>query len=207
MDRDRQLVIVVAKQPVPGRVKTRLCPPLSPEQAAGLAVRFLDNTIGIAQESRAEVWLGYAPDDAKAWFVQRYRGIGLVPQGTGDLGERMARLFEAAFRAGFGQVALVGTDTPALTTARIEECLDSLAPNTLVLGPSEDGGYYLIGLTAAHPALFEGAPWSTDNVFVATMALAEEAGLRIVLLPFERDVDTPNDLRRLERAGLMDIVE
>ncbi|HXG24759.1 MAG TPA: TIGR04282 family arsenosugar biosynthesis glycosyltransferase [Chthonomonadales bacterium] len=192
----RRAVVIVTKCPEPGVVKTRLCPPLRPEQAADLAAAFLADTVALAQAVEcAEVFLGYAPAHETLWFRAHYPGLPLLPQGEGDLGSRMARLFASAFSQNFAQVILIGTDTPHLAPERIAAAFSVLSiPDSIVLGPAEDGGYYLIGLSGPCPTLFEGIAWSTDTVLRETVARAEKIGRKTCLLPPERDIDTYEDL-------------
>lgn len=199
----RRAVVIVVKCPEPGEVKTRLCPPLRPEQAANLAKAFLADTVALAQAAGcADVLLGYAPAHATAWFQAHYPGLPLLPQGEGDLGSRMARLFASAFSQNYAQVILIGTDTPRLAPQRIAAAFSALStPDSIVLGPAEDGGYYLIGLSGPCLALFEGIAWSTHAVLSETVARAERIGRKVHLLPPERDIDTYEDLLWLARRA------
>jgi len=192
--RERDAIVIVAKPPEAGRVKTRLCPLLTPEEAAELARAFLDDTIAFARQvSGADVLIGHA--GVATWFFRAYPGVPLLPQGEGDLGARMARLFGAAFREGYRRVILIGADTPHLGPGRLERAFLALeTPGTVVLGPAEDGGYYLIGLSAPCAALFEGIAWGRDRVLAETLYRADAKGLKTHLLPMERDIDTPDDL-------------
>ncbi len=202
----RPALVVVAKQPEPGRVKTRLSPPLSPDEAAALAQALLDDTVrACLSVTGADLFLGYASSSGSSdWFAARFPCAGLLPQGEGDLGARMARLFESVLGAHAAAV-LVGADLPLLTAARIEAALDALTtPGSVVLGPALDGGYYLVGLRRPQPALFAPMAWSTPGVLAETLQRARGAGLSATLLPPERDLDTPSDLEWLEtvRTGL-----
>ena len=122
-----------------------------------------------------------------------------------DLGERMRSVLGALLRAGHPAAIALGTDTPTLPRALLQRAVDLAASGDVdvVLGPSEDGGYYLIGVRDDYPTLFEGVPWSTPAVLDVTLRRADDAGLRSALLPTWFDVDTPDDLARL-RAALID---
>jgi hypothetical protein len=194
---------ILAKYPAPGQVKTRLSPPLAPAQAADLARAFLlDKVAQVRRISGVARVLAFAPPEAAAAF-QSLTGDAcvLIPQDGADLGERLSRLSERLFSAAAPAVAIIGTDSPTLRDDSLREARDALTgPHAdVVLGPTEDGGYYLIGLRRPAPALFRGIPWSTERVLRATRARARAAGLRVHLLPVWYDVDTEADLRRLIR--------
>lgn len=192
-------VAVFAKAPRPGAVKTRLCPPLSPTVAARLYRCFLLDTLDAVRALPGITpVVAYAPRRARAFFAAR-TGMALVPQTGPDLGARMAGVFGRLFARGFGAVVIVGSDSPTLPDDRLHRALRILRAGAAdgVIGPSQDGGYYLIGLRAPCPRLFVGVPWSTDRVLARTLANARRARRRLVVLPPWYDVDTPDDLRRL----------
>jgi rSAM/selenodomain-associated transferase 1 len=128
----------------------------------------------------------------------------LIDQDEGDLGARMERLFERAFELGEAWVILIGADTPHLPSARLAEARTALQEGAdVVLGPAEDGGYYLIGLRQPAPTLLHDMEWSSPTVLQHTLTRAEAEGLRVNLLPIERDIDTPDDLSWLAaREGM-----
>lgn len=191
----RRALIVVGKPPEPGRAKTRLVPPLSEAEAAELAWAFLQDTclaaLGLGWE---RVSLVHPPGS-----LERLRtlGVQLVPQRGHGLGDALAGSF--ADHAEFDQTVLIGSDTPDLPLELVEQASRELASTDVVIGPAADGGYYLLGLRRPHPGLFEGIAWSTERVYAQTVARAESLGLRTAILPGWADVDTPDDLRRLER--------
>jgi len=193
----------MAKLPVPGQVKTRLSPPLTPAEAADLARAFLLDKI--AQVSRlpgVERFMAFSPPDASAEFRAITGGkYGLIRQAGADLGERLSGLSERLLATALPAAAIVGTDSPTLSDDCILEAVDILASGRadVVLGPVEDGGYYLIGLRTPSPFLFRDITWSTPHVLRDTLARAETAGCRVHLLPVWYDVDTETDLRRLAR--------
>lgn len=193
------------KVPEAGSAKTRLAPALGDRGAARLYRAFLDDTLrrtaGTEVEQRT-LWL--AGDDAGLERVrERHPGLPVRPQRGEDLGERMARAMETSFSEGGGRVLILGTDHPTLPPDLPARAFRLLESADLVLGPSDDGGYYAVGLRReAWPAgreLFRGVPWSTGRVLSVTRAKAESAGLRRRELPQWYDVDLPAELARLRR--------
>jgi rSAM/selenodomain-associated transferase 1 len=203
---------VMAKAPQPGRAKTRLCPPLRPAQAAELSAAFLrDITENIALASRAapiDGYLAYAPAGNECWFAGHLaEGTALVladgsppmPHDVQGFGRCLLHAAQALFATGFGAVCLVNSDSPTLPTAvLIQAARALLAPGErIVLGPAEDGGYYLLGMQRPHAHLFAGIAWSTSSVAAATHARAAALGLDVVTLPAWYDVDDAASLGRL----------
>ncbi len=210
MQTDRPgLLIIMAKQPAPGAVKTRLSPPLTPDEALALYQAFLLDTIGLVAAAcrlagTATPALAYAPAPAAEYFRALVPAhFVLLPQRGATLGERLASLPGQAAALGFARVAMIDSDSPTLPPATVAHCFAELArPDVdVVLGPCRDGGYYLIGLNAPQPALFRDIPWSTDQVTRETLAAVRATGLQVALLPPWYDVDTAADLRHL-RAEL-----
>lgn len=192
----RTRIVVFAKAPVPGRVKTRLIPALGAEGAAALAARMLARTL--AEADRAGLGtpeLCADPDPADpAWAGRLPEGpLRLSSQGEGDLGQRMAR---AAARV-LGQserILLIGTDCPALDAPRLTAAARALDAHDAVIHPAEDGGYVLLGLACFDPSIFEGIAWSTPTVAAAAIARIEALGWRLHRAETLRDVDEPADL-------------
>ncbi len=196
----RVALAVMAKAPRPGQVKTRLVPPLSPETAADLYRCFLLDTLDtIRRVQGATPAVAYAPADADHEFASLAPDLPRLPQGEGDLGARMLGVVDRLLGQGFDAAVLVGSDTPTLPVAHLDQAVAGLASGEadVVLGPSDDGGYYLIGLRRLEPALFEGMTWSADTVLAETRRRADAAGLRTSLVPGWFDVDTAADLERL----------
>ncbi len=191
-------VIVFLKAPRPGQVKTRLAADLDGEAAAGIYRMLVGRTLGRV-EGLGDVELRYTPDDAEAevevegW--RRQAGWRLRPQGAGDLGERLGRALAEAFGEGAGRVVVVGTDCPWLEASDVGDAFAALGRSDVVMGPAEDGGYWLLGMDRARPELLRGIPWSTPGVYEATLQRAREAGLRVAELRRLRDVDTLEDWR------------
>ena len=190
----------MAKAPVAGQVKTRLCPPLSPQDAAELSRCFLlDKIAQVRQVTRAEPVVGYAPESAAAVFEALAPGFTLLQQRGDDLTARLLSILERLFAGGCEAAIMIDSDTPTLPVEFLERAVTLVASgeHDLVLGPSDDGGYYLIGLREPRPILFEDVPWSTADVLAVTLARARGLGLRVRLLPAWFDVDTEADLHRL----------
>ncbi len=202
---------MMIKAPRPGASKTRLCPPLAPEEAAGLSGCFLrDTTANIAHVADGR---GPGGGGAPAAGVAVYTPVGMEPAFDGLLpegfcmvaqresgfGERLFGAVEDLLALGYGSVCLIDSDSPTLPAAALAAAVEALARpgDRTVLGPSEDGGYYLIGVKAAHRRLFEDIDWSTERVAPQTRERANELGLEMILLPTWYDVDDGPTLRFL----------
>lgn len=200
-DDRRSAVAIMAKVPQPGQVKTRLCPPLSSQEAAELYRCFLLDKIAQVENLHGAVpVLSYGPPEAQSFFQSFVPPqFLLVPQRGGELGSRLHSTFVQLFGHGFGHVLAIDSDTPTLPSAYLQHALAAIAQpeNDVVLGPTEDGGYYLIGLRDAHRELFDEMPWSTPQVLTETLRRAEAQHLHAVCVEPWFDVDTPDDLRRL----------
>lgn len=194
-------LIVFTRYPVAGRTKTRLIPALGPEGAAALQRRMTECTVAMARqlvrETDITLELRFAGGDAAAIRAWLAPDIFCLPQGPGNLGARLARAFGNAFAAGADRVLAIGSDCPAITPAILQQALAALASNELVLGPSHDGGYYLIGLRQHGPRLFEDIPWGSGAVLSRTLARARQMELSVALLDPLADIDRPEDLRFL----------
>jgi len=194
-------VAIMAKAPLPGQVKTRLCPPLSPDEAAGLYRCFLlDKIQQVRALARARPVIAYAPEEAGQIFGTMAPDLELLPQRGADLGVRLTGILERLLEAGHDGAVAIDSDTPTLPIHLLQQAVDRLADDPAldgVLGPTEDGGYYLIGLKAPQPVLFTDMPWSTADVLPETIRRAEGRRLRLAQLRPWYDVDTPEDLDRL----------
>ena len=191
-------LIIFAKAPIPGEVKTRLCPPLDPDEAASLHGTLVLDAVERAKGlAGASLYVAGAPDLAHPFFkvLEGRYGAKLLPQRGPDLGARMKWAMQDAFQQGAQDVILTGTDLPTLPRTNLVEALTLVTKHDVVLGPTADGGYYLIGLRKMVPALFEGIDWSTSTVFAETKKKIEAAGLSLGLLPECRDLDTLEDLK------------
>jgi rSAM/selenodomain-associated transferase 1 len=187
---------VMAKAPRAGKVKTRLSPPLTLDQAAAINICFLrdttDNIAAVAASGNAAGIISYTPIGEEALFDNLLPAdFALVPQRGDGFGERLLATAEDLLACGYDSVCLIDSDSPTVPAAAFEQAVSELAKpgDRIVLGPSHDGGYYLIGLKRAHPELFANIAWSTSTVFAETIAAAKAANLEAVLLPLWYDVD------------------
>jgi rSAM/selenodomain-associated transferase 1 len=195
---------VMAKAPRPGKVKTRLSPPLTPDQASALNICFIrDTTENIQQVTEVSNSAGlvvYTPVGDEAAFDNLLpRGFLLIGQRGDGFGERLQRACEDLFACGFSAVCLIDSDSPTMPQAALLQAVEWLSRpgDRVVLGGSDDGGYYLIGAKRMHHRLFEQIDWSTDRVFAQTQERAREIGLDSALLPAWYDVDDAATLERL----------
>ena len=192
-------LLVIAKQPTPGQTKTRLSPALAPAEAAALYEAFLCDTLEIARAVPDVIRLIYfAPLDAAAYFAGLAPDFLLTPQSGFGLGERLEYVLTRYLNDGFQHVVVMDSDSPTLPPAFVAQAFRDLSEHEVVLGPCEDGGYYLIGLTRPQPRLLLEVAMSQPNVLRDTLSLAEKERLRVSLLPVWYDVDTPQELVRLK---------
>ncbi|ALK10382.1 TIGR04282 family arsenosugar biosynthesis glycosyltransferase [Blastochloris viridis] len=202
-------IAVMAKVPAPGRAKTRLCPPLTPDQAAALAAAFLadiaERVAALAARIDAAAYVAYTPRaDAVVLDALVPPGIGLVVQPAGDLGARMAGVAAELMRRGHRGVVLLGADAPTLPGAIVEQAAAAAAvPGRVAMAPMLDGGYGVLALDRPHGALFDAMPWSTGAVAKLTRRRARAAGIDLIELPGWYDVDDAPSLALLaaEFAG------
>ena len=195
-----QALIIFAKAPEPGQVKTRLSPPLTSDQAAHLHEAFVLDAVHAAQPLGGVThWLSCSPSTTHPFFhtlSRRFR-LRLLTQTGETLGERMASALRQALDAGATRVVLIGTDLPTLPVSIIRDAFRLLRRADVVLGPACDGGYYLVGVSRRVPPMFHEIPWGRSTVLEATLAQINRLGLRCRLLPFWYDVDTLPSLRLL----------
>ncbi len=193
-------VVIMAKAPAPNEVKTRLIPPLKAEEASNLYHNFLLDKIEQVKSIEASRFISYTPETSEAFFRSIIpSGFSLINQEGADLGERLVNVSNGLFAQGAEKVVILDSDTPNLPSDHIREALSRLDEVDVVLGPCEDGGYYLIGMRSFMPELFIGIPWSTSRVSELTIMKAHEAGLTISLLHGWYDIDTAIDLKRLKK--------
>jgi rSAM/selenodomain-associated transferase 1 len=195
----RHALFVMAKDPRVGQVKTRLCPPLTPEMAAGLYECFLLDVLDLVAElPGVDPVVAFSPPEARPEFSRLAGGrFRLISQEGADLGARLENAFRVLFAQGYERVAAVSTDSPDLPAEYLAEAFTRIEDARVVLGPCPDGGYYLIGLSRLIPELFRDMPWSTDRVVSETATRAKGMGLELSYLPAWHDVDTAADLTRL----------
>ncbi len=191
-------LILFTRWPEPGIAKTRLIPALGATGAADMQRKMSERTMAWARRlvRRRSVDLEVRYDGGNAKKVSSWLGPGPIysQQGNGDLGDRMSRALHHALEQGAPRVVLVGCDTPSLDDELMEQALNSLSRNQVVLGPTLDGGYYLIGLSAPAQSLFQHIDWGGSSVLAQTLSAIKDAGIKHELLPERVDVDTPEDL-------------
>ena len=188
-------LLVFARHPALGQVKTRLAHRVGPQEALRVYRELLAHTRAAADgvDVAKTLWLAGEPLATGSEFDD-WAGFEQRPQPAGDLGQRMHHAFAAAFAAGATAVVIVGTDCPELTPAHLRAAFQLLATHAVVVGPALDGGYYLLGMKLLHPDFFSNKPWSTDAVLAATLADANRLGLSVAQLAVLSDVDTAEDL-------------
>lgn len=193
-------LVVFARAPEPGRVKTRLAAGLGDAAALALYRAFLDDTLAVAAEAarrtRARLELAVAGPAASLHAEAQRFGAALAVQPDGDLGARMRVFLDRELARG-GAACVIGSDVPQLPVGSLERALDALDRDEVVLGPSRDGGYWLIGARRGIPEAFAGVPWSTPDVLAAT--LDRLAGRRVALADMHFDIDDADDLALLRR--------
>ena len=195
-----EAVVLMAKAPVAGRVKTRLCPPLVPRESAALYACMLEDTAGeVSTLSRVRRYLFLDPPEATdSLRGQPFSGFERIPQRGRDLGDRMRDAAVTAFRRGARRVVIVGADCPSLSAGTIRKAFLELSTGaSVVFGPSQDGGYYLVGLSSPDERLFRGFRWSTAEVLRNAAARCRILSAPFSFLPPGRDVDTGEDLLAL----------
>jgi len=212
---------VMAKAPRAGQSKTRLCPPLTPEQAAALSAAFLrdvtENIVSAARLVPVTGYIAYAPAGAEALFDGHLAdgtgllladGSPLMPPDVQGFGKCLLHAVLTMLARGHATAVVLNSDSPTLPTALLARTATALARDgdRVVLGPADDGGYYLLGMKAAHAHLFADIAWSTDSVAETTRARAAQLGLEVVELPFWYDVDDRAALRRLLEETMAPVV-
>jgi len=197
MQHNSNALIVVAKRPTPGKTKTRLSPPLTPELASALYECFLFDTLDqIRQVSDAQHVIAYL--DEYDYFQRLAPDFELIPQEGHDLGERLDNALTFYLSRGYERVVIMDSDSPTLPPDYLSRAFHILSDSAdVVLGPCDDGGYYLIGLKKPTPRLLREVHMSTPTVAADTMALAKEEGLNLVMLPTWYDIDDIASLSRL----------
>jgi rSAM/selenodomain-associated transferase 1 len=199
---DTSIVILFAKIPVRGGVKTRLAQALDGDLVLRLYESMVLDTIDMLKQSGFPFRICISPpgavEEARAWLGN---GYAFMPQNGDDLGERMEQAFVRVFSEGFQESILIGSDIPGLSSVTVREAFSSLAEHGAVVGPANDGGYYLIGFSreAFYPEIFHSMPWSTPAVFRETLGRFATASRLVSVLPEHIDADTREDLIALLR--------
>jgi uncharacterized protein len=197
-------IAIMAKASAPGRTKTRLVPPLTFDEAAALNTVFLQdiaaNLLAAGRHAGIAGYAAFAPPGSEDFFTGILPpGIGLIDACLPNFGDCLLRTIEEILRRGHASAVVLNSDSPTLPTALLVETAEVLAQagERAVLGPSSDGGYYLLGLKTAHRRMFEDIAWSTERVAEQTLERAREINLEIHMLPIWYDVDDVDGLRRL----------
>lgn len=199
MQHNSNALIVVAKRPTPGKTKTRLSPPLTPELSSALYECFLFDTLDqMRQVDDVQRVIAYL--DEPDYFRRIAPDFELIPQKGHDLGERLDNTLTSYLSQGYKRAVIMDSDSPTLHPKHLSQAFCSLSDGAdVVLGPCDDGGYYLIGIKQPAPRLLREVQMSTPTVAADTIALAEDVGLKVSLLPTWYDVDDAASLRRLMR--------
>jgi rSAM/selenodomain-associated transferase 2/rSAM/selenodomain-associated transferase 1 len=196
---DQAHLIIFGRYPAAGRTKTRLIPALGPAGAAALQKQLTEKTVKTAHQSlpRGGVRLALCYEGGDMKRFQRWlgKGVDYSPQASGDIGRRMFLAIQKAYDQGAGRIVLIGTDIPGITSDILDRAFASLKDHDLVLGPSTDGGYWLVGMTRPEN-IFAGIAWSRADVLERTLKVARQKRLNVCLLDPLTDLDTPEDLSR-----------
>lgn len=191
-------LILFTRYPIPGQAKTRLIPTLGQMAAADLHRQMTEHTLAQVRQLQSHYPLTVEVrfTGADVTTMQAWLGADLLYslQTEGDLGDRMAQALRFAFSHPVERVIIIGSDCPNLTASVLLEAFQALRQTDLVLGPTTDGGYYLIGMRRFVPDLFQAIAWSTDQVFAQTVEIAQRLTLSFTTLPALTDVDRPADL-------------
>ena len=194
---DSNCIVMFVKSPTAGQVKTRLAAEIGKDAAVGLYKCFVEDLISTVGTLDVGLRLCFHPPETKLLFLQWLgEQHGYIPQKGDDLGERLKNALTDAFEQGFSKVVAIGSDSPDLPASFLRQAFEGLDSHDAVVGPSSDGGYYLIGFSADSfaPGAFDGIAWSTSAVFSQTQRVLKAHGLGVHVLPQWHDVDTPADL-------------
>ena len=194
------ILVIMAKKPQVGRTKTRMCPPLTPTEAAHLYEALLRDSIALASNLEGiDLAIAITPPEATIYFKRiSPPGTLLIPVECVDIGDCLSQVLGNLLEMGYPKVLAFNADGPTIPPQYIQTAVHQLDNDEVVLGPSEDGGYYLVGIKQLHPQIFSDIAWSTPQVLAQTMDKIEALGLRSGLLPPWYDVDTDSDLARLQ---------
>lgn len=185
-------IVVFVKNAVPGKVKTRLAKTIGDQEALEVYLRLLEITKRevLKVDANKEIWYAWDIGKDDIWEEELF---SKKIQIDGDLGEKMKNAFEDSFKTGCNKMVLIGSDCPTLTSEIMEEAFAKLDENDVVFGPSEDGGYYLIGMSSYKPEVLEGIDWSTERVMEQTELRAQENEIKLAKLQVLNDIDNEHD--------------
>ena len=194
------VVIIMAKKPQPGRSKTRLCPPFTHKQAASIAEALLKDTIDLVNGIPGiQPAVAITPPEEMGYFQNLCPDhFWLLPVKGANIGECLYSTIDSILDKGHPKAIAINADGPDLPVSYLVKSLSDLDSHDMVIGPTNDGGYYLIGLKHTAPQIFEGITWSTNLVLNQTLERAKDSGLIYTILPPWHDVDTGQDLEHLE---------
>ena len=192
-----ELLLIFVKNPAPGKVKTRLAATVGDQQALQIYRQLLGRTRAVTMPLSCDKKVCYSPviQHHDSWEGTHYQK---AQQAEGDLGERMLQAFEVGFAQGYQRICIIGSDCYQLTTDVLRQAFEALATHDMVIGPSTDGGYYLLGMQRLHPELFRNKHWSTASVSKDTIVEAKQQQLSWWELPTLSDVDEESDLWTME---------
>jgi rSAM/selenodomain-associated transferase 1 len=193
-------IVIMAKEPHPGKTKTRLSPPLTHLQAADLYAALLLDTIAmLAGLEGIDLAVAISPPESKKYFQRITPGETLLMSIEGvDIGDCLIQALGRLLDHGYRKVIALNADGPSLPIAYLHQAVESLDDRDIVLGEGHDGGYYLVGIKRLHSILFQDIAWSTRRVLAQTLDQVSRAGLSVSLTPVWYDIDTIQDLRRLK---------
>ncbi len=194
------IIVLLARQPLPGKTKTRLISELGPVPAKRLAESFLKDTLAAVEKTGLPLAVAYTPSNAEPYFKQLAPwAFQFFPQLGANLGERMKCAFRRMMDEGHPRIILIGSDIPLLTSEILKSAAEALATHSVVIGPSRDGGYYLLGLSRMIPELFDSIGWGGSRVLSQSLSIVRLIGRPPYLLPELFDIDRPEDLHDLAR--------
>lgn len=190
----KEALVIFAKNPQQGKVKTRLAKTIGNAQALLVYQRLLSVTLSVTKDLPADKFVFYSDfiDTKDNWPNNVFRK---ELQSGNNLGDRMKNAFKSLFTAGYDKIVLIGTDCPEITSTHLINAFAFLNEVEAVLGPTTDGGYYLVGLRQFHPELFKNIDWSTDKVFQQTLAVCDSLNLKVAFLQQLNDIDDVEDLK------------
>ena len=190
-----KVLLIFIKNPEAGKVKTRLAKSIGDDKALQVYKELLEKTISVAKRTdvRRQVWYSSFIDYEDEITTDKFEKY---LQSGSNLGERMKNAFQQVFEEGVERAVIIGSDCPSLNKKIVKNAFDRLKEKDLVIGPSEDGGYYLLGMNRYYETLFEDIEWSTESVLESTLQKAESNRLKVFQLPILNDIDNLEDLKR-----------
>ena len=193
-------LVIMAKEPRVGSTKTRLCPPLTPEEAAAISeALLLDTILLISGVDLLDLAIAITPPESRPYFERVVpQETILIPVVCADIGECQSIALNHLLKMGYQKVFALNADSPSLPAAYIQGAINSLDDHDLVLGPTDDGGYYLVGFKKHHAGIFIDVDWSTDRVLSQILSKAQELELAVDQIPIWYDVDTGEEIYQLQ---------